>query len=56
LRTQAQQDDAANIVGGNNHGDLPFRKCYAYYRMKHFAEAVKECTALIVPGLGLDAA
>jgi tetratricopeptide (TPR) repeat protein len=39
--------DAANIVGGNNHGDSPWLKCYAYYRMKHFAEALKECTALI---------
>ncbi len=39
--------DAANAVGGINHSDVPYRKCYAYYRMKHFAEAVKECTALI---------
>jgi len=39
--------DAANAVGGINHGDVPYRKCYAYYRMKHFAAAVKECTALI---------
>ena len=39
--------DAANVVGGNNHGDAPYRKCYAYYRLKHFTEAVTECTALI---------
>jgi hypothetical protein len=39
--------DAANTVGGINHTDVPYRKCYAYYRMKHFAAAVKECTALI---------
>jgi tetratricopeptide (TPR) repeat protein len=39
--------DAANAVGGINHGDTPYRKCYAYYRMKHFAAAVKECSALI---------
>ena len=40
-------EDAANAVGGTNHGDTPYRKCYAYYRLKHFKEAVKECTALI---------
>jgi tetratricopeptide (TPR) repeat protein len=39
--------DAANAVGGINHSATPYRKCYAYYRMKHFAAAVKECTALI---------
>jgi tetratricopeptide (TPR) repeat protein len=39
--------DAANAVGGANHTDTPYRKCYSYYRMKHFVEAVRECTALI---------
>jgi tetratricopeptide (TPR) repeat protein len=40
-------EDAANAVGGINHGDTPYRKCYAYYRLKHFKEAVRQCTALI---------
>ena len=40
-------EDAANAVGGINHGDAPYRKCYAYYRLKHFKEAVTECKALI---------
>jgi tetratricopeptide (TPR) repeat protein len=40
-------EDAANAVGGANHGDTPYRKCYAYYRLKHFTEAVKECAALL---------
>lgn len=40
-------EDAANAVGGTNHGDTPYRKCYAYYRLRHFKEAAKECTALI---------
>jgi tetratricopeptide (TPR) repeat protein len=39
--------DAANEVGGTNHSGVPHRKCYAYYRLKLFAAAVKECTALI---------
>lgn len=39
--------DAANTVGGINHTDVPYLKCYAYYRMKYFAAAAKECTALI---------
>jgi L-fucose mutarotase/ribose pyranase (RbsD/FucU family) len=39
--------DAANAVGGSNHGSLPHLKCYAYYRMRHLAAAVRECTQLI---------
>jgi tetratricopeptide (TPR) repeat protein len=39
--------EAANTWAGTNHTDIPYRKCYAYYRMKHFVEAVRECTALI---------
>jgi tetratricopeptide (TPR) repeat protein len=39
--------DAANAVGGSNHGGTPHLKCYAYYRMKHLTEAVRECTQLI---------
>jgi tetratricopeptide (TPR) repeat protein len=40
-------NDAANAVAGVNHTDTPYRKCYAYYRIKHFVEAVRECTSLI---------
>ncbi|MGC1520086.1 MAG: DUF4034 domain-containing protein [Steroidobacteraceae bacterium] len=39
--------DAANAVGGTNHGNRPHLKCYAYYQLKHYTEAVKECTQLI---------
>jgi tetratricopeptide (TPR) repeat protein len=39
--------DAANAVGGSNHGGMPHLKCHAYYRMKRLTEAVKECTQLI---------
>jgi len=39
--------DAANAVGGINHTAIPYRKCYAYYRLKYFTAAVQECTALI---------
>lgn len=39
--------EAENEVGGSNFNDTPYRSCYAYYRMKYFAEAVKECSALI---------
>jgi hypothetical protein len=24
--------DAANLVGGSNHSNVPYMKCYAYYR------------------------
>jgi hypothetical protein len=40
-------EDAANLVGGANHGNTPYRKCYAYYRLKHLKEAESECKALI---------
>jgi len=39
--------DAANAVGGMNHSDAPYMKCYAYYKLKHFTEAVSECTRAI---------
>jgi tetratricopeptide (TPR) repeat protein len=39
--------DAANTVGGINHAGIPWRKCYAYYHLRYFSAAVKECTALI---------
>jgi membrane associated rhomboid family serine protease len=35
---------AANAVGGDNHGDYPYRPCYGYFKLKHYAEAVSECT------------
>ncbi len=37
--------DAANLVGGHNHANAPWEKCHAYYKLKHYAEAVTECTA-----------
>jgi membrane associated rhomboid family serine protease/tetratricopeptide (TPR) repeat protein len=39
--------DASNAVGGINHGDTPYMKCYAYYMLKHFTDAVSECTRVI---------
>ncbi len=39
--------DAADTVAGDNHNATPWTKCYAFYRLKHYAEAVKECTSLI---------
>jgi tetratricopeptide (TPR) repeat protein len=38
---------AANAVGGNNHSDYPYRPCFAYFKLKHYAEAVSECTRQI---------
>ena len=40
-------EDAVVAVAGSNFSATPHRKCYGYYRMKHYAETVKECTALI---------
>ena len=39
--------DAANTVAGVNHGGDQYLKCFAYYKLHHFQEAVDECTHLI---------
>lgn len=40
-------EDAVVAAAGSNYSVTPHRKCYGYYRMKHYAETVRECTALI---------
>lgn len=39
--------DAANAVAGENHGGAQYLKCFAYFKLLHFQEAVEECTRLI---------
>jgi tetratricopeptide (TPR) repeat protein len=39
--------DAANAVGGINHGGSQYLKCFAYYKLNRFREAVGECTELM---------
>jgi tetratricopeptide (TPR) repeat protein len=39
--------DAANAVAGVNHGGSQYLKCFAYFKLHHFREAVEECTHLI---------
>jgi hypothetical protein len=39
--------DAANAVAGVNHGGSQYLKCFAYFKLHHFQEAVGECTHLI---------
>jgi tetratricopeptide (TPR) repeat protein len=39
--------DAAAAYGGDNYGNVPYFKCYAFYRLKRFTDAVAECTKLI---------
>ena len=39
--------DAANAVAGVNRGGTQFNKCFAYHELRHFQEAVDECTLLI---------
>ena len=39
--------DAANAVAGANHGGSRYLKCFAYFKLHHFQEAVAECTFLI---------
>jgi tetratricopeptide (TPR) repeat protein len=39
--------DAANAVGGINHGGTPFYKCFAYYKLNRFQPALDECTRLL---------
>jgi hypothetical protein len=39
--------DAANRVAGINHGGSQYLKCFAYYKLTHYQEAIDECTQLI---------
>jgi tetratricopeptide (TPR) repeat protein len=39
--------DAANATGGLNRGGTQFNKCFAYYQLRHFQDAVDECTLVI---------
>jgi tetratricopeptide (TPR) repeat protein len=39
--------DAARAVGGPNHTDTPWMKCYALDGLKRFHEAVEECSNVI---------
>ena len=39
--------DAANAVGGINHGGSPYYKCFAYFKLNRFQPAVDECTRLL---------
>jgi tetratricopeptide (TPR) repeat protein len=39
--------DAANATGGVNRGGTQFNKCFAYYQLRHFQDAVDECTLII---------
>jgi len=39
--------DAANATGGLNRGGTQFNKCFAYYQLRHFQDAVDECTSVI---------
>jgi tetratricopeptide (TPR) repeat protein len=38
---------AATTVGGSNHSDTPDKTCYAYFELKLYQQAVKECSRLI---------
>ena len=39
--------DAANTIAGINHGGSQYLKCFAYYKLTHYQEAIEECTQLI---------
>lgn len=38
---------AGDAVGGDNHGDYPYRSCFAYFKLKNYEEAVSDCTRQI---------
>jgi tetratricopeptide (TPR) repeat protein len=48
--------DAANAVAGVNHGGSQYLKCFAYFKLRHFPEAVEECTHLIDAQLDVSSA
>jgi tetratricopeptide (TPR) repeat protein len=39
--------DAANAVGGINHGSAQHLKCWAYNHLKHYAEGATECQRVL---------
>jgi Domain of unknown function (DUF4034) len=39
--------DAANAIGGINHGGKQYFKCFAYFKLNHFQDAVDECTHVL---------
>jgi tetratricopeptide (TPR) repeat protein len=48
--------DAANTIAGINHGGSQYLKCFAYYKLTHYAEAIEECTQLIATHLDVATA
>jgi len=39
--------DTANAIAGPNHGGAPYLKCFAYFKLHAFQEAVDECTRVM---------
>jgi tetratricopeptide (TPR) repeat protein len=39
--------DAANTVAGANHGGVQYFKCFAYFKLNRYQEAVDECTRIL---------
>jgi hypothetical protein len=39
--------NAVEALGGTAFGDAPFIKCRAYFHLKHYVEAIQECTRQI---------
>jgi tetratricopeptide (TPR) repeat protein len=44
--------DAANVIGGVNHGDAQHLKCWAYNQLKRYAEGVTECSRVVAQSYG----
>jgi tetratricopeptide (TPR) repeat protein len=44
--------EAANTVGGINHGSAQHLKCWAYNHLKHYAEGVAECHRVLQQSYG----
>jgi len=39
--------DAANTVGGINHGGQQYFKCFSFFKLQRFQDAVDECTLVL---------
>jgi tetratricopeptide (TPR) repeat protein len=39
--------DAANTVAGANHGGVQYFKCFAYFKLSRYQQAVDECTHIL---------
>lgn len=52
--TAIAYQNAAIAMGGDSYNEYRYLKCYAYYQLKHYGEAVQECSNRISKGADIQ--